>query len=56
VRGIDRTAIFRDETDYENFLLRFGRLLTESATPCLAWALMGNHGHLLLRTGRVPLV
>lgn len=53
VRGIDRTAIFRDETDYENFLLRFGRLLTESSTPCLAWALMGNHVHLLLRTGRV---
>jgi hypothetical protein len=35
VRGIDRTAIFRDETDYENFLLRFGRLLAESSTPCL---------------------
>jgi len=54
VRGIERTAIFRDETDYENFLLRLGRLLTESSTPCLAWALMGNHVHLLLRTGRVP--
>jgi hypothetical protein len=44
VRGIDRTAIFRDDTDYENFLLRFGRLLTESAAPCRAGALMGNHG------------
>ncbi|MCU0561344.1 MAG: transposase [Desulfobacterales bacterium] len=55
VRGIDRTAIFRDETDYENFLLRLGHLLTESSTPCLAWALMGNHLHLLLRTGRLPI-
>lgn len=55
VRGIDRTAIFRDDTDYANFLLRFGRLLTESSTPCLAWALMSNHVHLLLRTGRVPI-
>jgi len=25
VRGIDRTAIFRDDTDYENFPLRLGR-------------------------------
>ena len=55
VRGIDRTAIFRDDKDYENFLLRFDRLLTESSTPCLAWALMGNHVHLLLRTGPVPI-
>jgi REP element-mobilizing transposase RayT len=55
VRGIDRTAIFRDETDYGNFLLRLGRLLTESSTLCLAWAQMGNHAHLLLLTGRVPI-
>jgi REP element-mobilizing transposase RayT len=55
VRGIERNAIFRDETDCENFLLRFGRLLTETFTACFAWALMGNHAHLLLRTGRVPI-
>lgn len=55
VRGIDRTAIFRDDTDYENFLSRLGRLLIESSTPCLAWALMGNHVHMLLRTGRLPI-
>lgn len=55
VRGIDRTSIFRDDTDGENFISRLGRLLTESATPCLAWALMGNHVHMLLRTGQVPI-
>jgi putative transposase len=56
VRGIDRCDIFRDEVDCENFLSRLGRLLTESSTACLAWALMGNHAHLLLRTGLVPIV
>ena len=55
VRGIDRCDIFRDEVDCENFLSRLGRLLTEPSTACLAWALMGNHAHLLLRTGLVPI-
>ena len=55
VRGIERSTIFRDETDCENFLERLGRLLLESSTPCLAWALMDNHAHLLLRTGLVSL-
>ena len=55
VRGIDRTAIFRDDTDCENFLTRIERVLIESSTPCLAWALMDNHVHMLLRTGLVPI-
>ena len=25
-----------------------------SQTPCYAWALMRNHAHLLLRTGKLP--
>jgi REP element-mobilizing transposase RayT len=55
IRGIERTAIFRDQIDCENFLQRLGRLLSESSTPCMAWALMGNHAHLLLRTGLLPI-
>jgi len=55
VRGIDRTAIFRDDTDCENFFARLSRLLIESSTPCLAWALMSNHVHMLMRTGHVPI-
>jgi putative transposase len=31
LRGIDRTAIFRDDTDCENFLARLSRLLIESS-------------------------
>jgi REP element-mobilizing transposase RayT len=55
VRGIERRPIFADDFDRDAFVVRLGRLLRESATPCYAWALMPNHVHLLLRTGRVPL-
>jgi REP element-mobilizing transposase RayT len=31
------------------------KVLTETITGCLAWSLMPNHFHLLLRTGTVPI-
>ncbi len=55
IRGIERKAIFKDTKDYRNFLDRLGLVLTETETPCFAWALMSNHAHLLLRTGPVSL-
>jgi putative transposase len=55
IRGIERQKIFRDDDDRAAFLQRLGRVLTESTTPCYAWALMPNHAHFLLQTGRVPL-
>lgn len=54
-RGIDRCEIFRDNADRNNFLDRLGRIITETKTSCLAWALIPNHFHLLLRTGAVPI-
>jgi putative transposase len=54
-RGIERTKIFRDDPDRNNFLERLGGILKETKTPCLAWALMPSHIHLLLRTGQTPL-
>lgn len=54
IRGIERRYIFRDSLDYQNFLKRLGSILSETETPCFAWALMPNHIHLLLRTGYVP--
>ena len=51
VRGIERRNIFLDNADRINLLKRLRRILTETATPCFAWALMPNHFHLLLRTG-----
>jgi putative transposase len=32
-----------------------GTVLTETDTPCYAWALIPNHAHLLLKTGRAPI-
>ena len=55
LRGIERKAIFKDDLDYQNFLKRLGKVLTETSTSCHAWALMTNHVHLLLRTGTVPI-
>jgi len=53
-RGIERRKIFQDDTDREDFVGRLGDVLRETATPCLAWALIPNHFHLLLVTGAVP--
>lgn len=55
MRGIEKRPIFRDDQDRDNFLGRLGRILSETSTPCYAWALIYNHVHLLLRTGRVPI-
>jgi REP-associated tyrosine transposase len=54
-RGIEKKAIFRDDTDYENFLERLSNTLIETRTPCYAWALMPNHVHLLMKTGVQPI-
>ena len=55
VRGIERRKIFYDDRDRDDFLFRLGQVLTQTETPCFAWALIPNHLHLLLRTGTVPI-
>ncbi len=55
VRGIERRDIFRDNQDRHDWIERLATILEETATPCFAWALMSNHAHFLLRTGRLPL-
>ncbi|MEJ2221482.1 MAG: transposase [Desulfobacterales bacterium] len=54
-RGIAKSKIFSDEKDRYSFLKRLGKILTDTDTPCYAWALMPNHFHLLLRTGIVAI-
>lgn len=51
VRGIERKKIFRDDADRVKFLERLSVILLDTKTQCLAWALIPNHFHLLLRTG-----
>jgi len=45
---IEGRRIFQDMVD------RRGTILSETSTACYTWALMPNHFHLLLRTGKVP--
>ena len=54
-RGIARQRIFDDSRDYTVFLDTFGELLVRAEAQCLAWALLPNHFHLLIRTGTRPL-
>jgi REP element-mobilizing transposase RayT len=51
IRGIERKRIFRDNKDRDDFLERLGNIISETSTPCYAWALIPNHVHLLLQTG-----
>ncbi len=55
VRGIEQRQIFRDDRDRDQFIQRLSDILTETDTPCYAWALMPNHVHLLLKTGLTPI-
>ena len=55
IRGIEKRKIFADDIDRNNFLDRIGGIITETKTGCYAWALIPNHVHLLLRTGKVPI-
>ncbi len=54
-RGLNRCAIFRTDRDREEFVGRLEILVPATGVAVYAWALMGNHLHLLVRTGPVPL-
>jgi REP element-mobilizing transposase RayT len=55
VRGIERTAIFRDDVDRDAFMTRVAALADAGTLTVFAWALLPNHAHLLVRTGSRPL-
>jgi REP element-mobilizing transposase RayT len=54
-RGIERRDIFIDKGDYEEFLRRLKEGLESTGSKCYGWALMPNHFHLLIQTGKKPL-
>ena len=54
-RGIEKREIFLDDRDRDKFLERFEEIVTDTNTPCYAWALLPNHFHLLVRTGQTPM-
>lgn len=51
-RGIEQRLIFRDDRDRGNFIERISELASKQAWFIYAWALMSNHFHLLVRTGK----
>lgn len=55
VRGLNRQVIFQNDRDREDFLARLKAVCATTGLQVLAWALLPNHAHLLLRTGTRPL-
>jgi putative transposase len=51
-RGIEGVSIFRSDEDREDFIQRLGSLCDAGALSVQAWALMDNHFHLLIQTGK----
>jgi REP element-mobilizing transposase RayT len=49
-RGLERRALVRDDADRERWLGLLGAVATRRRWRVFAWALMGNHFHLFLRT------
>ncbi|MEY4414817.1 MAG: hypothetical protein RIQ53_2110 [Pseudomonadota bacterium] len=54
-RGDRREPIYRDDQDRCTHLDVIARALMRFDARALAWCLMGNHYHLVLRTGEIPL-
>ena len=55
IRGLERGAIVKDDTDREAFATRLGTLAEATGTTIYGWALLPNHAHILLRSGPVGL-
>jgi REP element-mobilizing transposase RayT len=49
-RGVNRRTIFEDDFDRRTYLHIFGWVVREWKWECLAFCLMSNHVHLLVRT------
>jgi REP element-mobilizing transposase RayT len=54
-RGLEQRRIFVDDVDRGAFVARLDGLVAATGTEVLAWALLPNHFHLLLRTQAAPL-
>jgi REP element-mobilizing transposase RayT len=54
-RGIEKSPIFKDDVDRNNFVKRLGKIVRDTHTFCFAWSLLPNHFHLLLKTDQASL-
>lgn len=55
LRGVNRDAIFLEDADYERFLFCLARTKQASGCLVLAYCLMSNHVHLVLRASGEPI-
>lgn len=55
VRGQERRAVSRDDTNRADFLARLTVVADAGALTVYAWAFLPNHAHLVLRTDTRPL-
>ena len=53
-RGIEGRVIFKSDHDRNDFIDRLASIVEETETKCLAWALIPNHFHLLVKSGETP--
>ena len=51
-RGLNRQRIFYDDRDRDDFLARIPKALERSPNEIVAWALMPNHVHFLICSGK----
>jgi REP element-mobilizing transposase RayT len=54
-RGVDGRAIYTDDIDRLGFMESLERIGLETGASILAYCLMGNHFHLAIKVGSVPL-
>ena len=54
VRGIERGLLFRDDRDRAEFVAPLAQVVHRTGLIVLAWALLRNHLHLLVRTPPAP--
>ncbi len=54
VRGNNKQNIFLDDEDRQRFLDTMRRFSSETGADILAWCLMSNHVHLLLKAEKMP--
>ena len=55
LRGVNRQQIFYDEEDYRYFYKTLDRYKYICGFQLFAYCMMGNHIHLLIKEGKVPL-
>ncbi|NTU68966.1 MAG: hypothetical protein HGB02_08815 [Chlorobiaceae bacterium] len=55
IRGIEKREIIIDDQDRDRFVSGMGAVALKTETNIYAWALMTNHAHILLKSGRYGL-